>query len=280
MLALLLMLLACSSETPVPSEPMDAAVPQDNIRAAGEVMTSTYVIFAPGQRDHLVPLACFDTSSLNSGRGANCLDHMGLERVVQLEDNRMVTVDNPSTLECKDSQASTSALKSQSPLGTGVHFGIWPSLEAAHWTPRSEESVKPGQLRPLIEKATETMLANGLSPSEVPRIQVHSVLQIDLEGDGREDALVEAIVLDPQSQRVTMSAIFLGGGGGRPFPLTAPNLEIFGHTRVIGATRTTSEGAWLVLLESKLPTRTGWSVVQRTERGFIARGSWACDGQG
>jgi len=278
MIALLLMLLACSSEDPLPVEPADAALPQDNIRAAGEVMTSTYVIFAPGQRDHLVPLACFDTASLNSGRGANCLDHMGLERVVQLEDKRVVQVDNPSTLECKDSQVSTSAMKSQSPLGTGVQFGIWPSLEAAHWTPRKDEPVKPAQLRPLIEKATEILLAQGLSPSEVPRIQVRSVLQVDLEGDGHQDALVEAVVLDSQSQRVTTSAIFLGGG--RPIPLTAPNLELFGHTRVIGATRTTSEGAWLVLLESRLPTQTGWSVVQRTERGFIARGSWTCDGQG
>jgi hypothetical protein len=277
MLVLLMTLLACSSDAPVSEAPLAPAVPQDNIRAAGEVMTSTYVIFAPGERDHLVPLACFDTSSLNSGRGGNCLDHMGLERNLQLEDLRDVKVDDPSTLECKSSQATTSALKSQTPLGTGVHFAIWPNLNAAHWTPRNEESVKPGQLRPLIEKAKETLLADGLSPSEVSKIQVRSSLQVDLEGDGMPDSLVEAFVLDSQSQRVTMSALFLGGS--RPLPLTAPNLDLFGDTRVIGATRTTSEGAWLVLLESKLPTKTGWSVVQRTDRGFIARGSWACADQ-
>ena len=276
MTALLLILLACSSEpepTPVTAAPM--ALPLDNVRAAGEVVTSTYVLFAPGPQDHLVPLACFDTASLNFGRGGTCMDYMGPEPELQLEDRRMVKLQKAGSLECPSTGAITSAMKSSSPLGSGVAFGIWPSLEAAKWTPRSEDSPKPEQNRPLLEAAQRKLIEDGLSKANAQRVELLASLTIDLEGDGREDTVVEALVRDPASGEVTHSALFVGGM--RPMLLTAPNLELFGHTQVLGATQTTSEGATLLLLESRSATELGWSVVQRTDQGFVARGSWTCD---
>ena len=91
MISLLPILLACSSEPEAPVvTAAPSALPLDNVRAAGEVVTSTYVLFAPGPQDHLVPLACFDTASLNFGRGGTCMDHLGLEPELQLVDRRMV----------------------------------------------------------------------------------------------------------------------------------------------------------------------------------------------
>jgi len=150
-------------------------------------------------------------------------------------------------------------------------------MKEAKWTPRKEEERldNPSHHRPLIEKASRVLRNQGLSPADAQRIKLRTALRIDLEGDGKKDALVEAYVQDEKSGRVMQSALFVGGI--RPETIDAPNLELFGDTRVLGATETTSEGAYLVLLESKTPTQTGYSVIQRTDQGFVSRGSWSCE---
>ena len=276
MLALIMTLLACSTDSVVsPSTPI--STPQvANIRTAGEVLTSTYVIFAPGNQRHLVPLACFDTSSRISGRGSTCMDHIGLEAEIQLQDGRVVSVGAPTTFECTGTEETTSALMTpeNQPIGSGTQFGIWPSLEAAQWINRIDTPVQPAQLRPLIEAASASPMVQNLPEEFRDDIQLRTVLELDLEGDGVEDSLVEAYILSTDGSHEIRSTLFVGGI--RPMRVTAPNLAPATTTSVVGAARTTSEGAWLILLESKTANEKTWTVIQRTDRGFIARGSWSC----
>ena len=280
MLAILLMLLACSSEEPAPIPAVVNTLPVDNVRNAGEITTSTYVLFAVGAHDHLIPLACFDTLEKNSRGGPVCLDYMGLDNKIQLENGHTQEVEKATIIGCRSSEEETPAMKSTKPIGSGVHFGIWPTLDAAHWTPRVETHVQPKHLRPIITRAQIDMKAKGLPESLLPDIQLHSVLDIDLDGDGKPDPLVEASVKDPQSGRVVMSTLYIGSQDPKEIrPSNIDFLDEMTEVRVLGATETTSKGAWMVLIESESSTHRGWSVIQSRGSGqdFIGRGSWNCD---
>ena len=281
MLALLLTFLACSSDPPPVEAAPEPVVPADKVRSAGDVLTSTYVIFAAAPQDHLVPLACFDTSSLNSGRGPTCLDHMGLDSEVQLENKRMVKVGPTTSWECSSGEGQTyPARKSESPLGSAVRFGVWPNMDAAKWTARREINglENPSHHRPMVEAASRLIAGEPLGPADTQRVDFRTALNLDIEGDGKKDALVEAFVRDEESGRVMWSSLFLAGV--RPIQIEAPTLSLFGETRVLGAAQTTSKGAYLLLLESKLPTKRSYSVIQRTDQGFVSRGNWACETKG
>ena len=280
MIALLLLFLACSSQEEAPIPAVVNTLPSDNVRNAGEITTSTYILFAVGPHDHLIPLACFDTVEKNSRGGAVCLDHMGLDTKIQLDNGQTIEVEKATTIQCRSSEESTTAMKSTQPIGSGVRFGVWPNLAAANWTPRAEDTVRPNHLRPIMTRAQLDMKAGGLPDSLIGAIEFRSVLNLDIDGDGTEDSLVEAFVTASESDQVLMSRLYIGGLS--PQAIQPSNLAFLSEMtehRVLGAAETTSKGAWMVFLESTSATHRGWSVIQsRGSAGdYIGRGSWNCD---